>query len=67
MASRSTRNKVRWQAKKILDNIDRIYGHLKYIDELAEHRSPYIDENIPKLVALFSGIEEIVKQFYEGL
>jgi len=67
MASRSTRNKVRWQAKKILDNINRIYEHLKYIDELAQGQSEYINENLPRLVKLFDGVESIITQFYEGL
>lgn len=67
MASRSTRNKVRWQAQKAIDHAEKILEHLKYLDELAEDRSDYICVALPVVVVGVTRLKESLEVFKDGL
>ncbi|NVM22326.1 MAG: hypothetical protein HWN68_11170 [Desulfobacterales bacterium] len=64
---RSTRNKMRFQMEKVINNIDRIFGHLQYLDELAGGASPFINEQLPLLTAAFEEMKKGCKKFRESL
>ncbi len=67
MTTRSTRNKIRFQAEKAYADIDRALGHLKYLDELQEGRSGYIERYLPRLVELIMELMVVMTQFRDGL
>lgn len=67
MTNRSTRNKLRFQCGKILNDLDRAQGHLKYLDDLAEGESAYINQQLPNLVSLVENMKVIIIAFREGL
>lgn len=67
MAQRSTRNRIRWQAKKAAEKISQAIVHLQYLDELAFGQSPFINQNLPNLVVLLSEVEKLMIDFREGL
>ena len=67
MAQRSTRNKLRWQAKKCIDQLDRIMNHLKVIDEMAQGESKYITETAPRLVVIIQAVRVTFVNFRDGL
>jgi len=50
MTARSTRNKIRYQAKMCVDKLERIQQHLKSIDEMSEGSSEAITEQLPALI-----------------
>lgn len=67
MANRSTRNKLRWQAQKTAESLDRALEHLKYLDELAAGQSSYVNESLPLLVTGVTKVQEAVNIFREHL
>jgi len=67
MANRSTRNKLRWQAQKAIECLDRSLEHLKYLDDLAEERSPQINEALPLLVMGVTKVKEALSFFKDTL
>jgi len=67
MTSRPTRNKLRHQAQKIVDSLVKCQGHLQFIDDLAEGRSGYINDNLPTLTFLLEEMIKTAKVFREGL
>ena len=67
MGSRSLRNKIRWQAEKVLGHVDSMFEHWRYLDELADNQSPFISETLPILLAALSEYKEAVKKFRESL
>lgn len=67
MAERTTRNKIRWQTKKILDKIEDIYEHLRYIDDLGGRQSEIINANLPELVQLTESFERVIRSFRDLL
>lgn len=67
MASRSTRNKIRFQAKSALDDCKRAQTHLVYVGALADERSDYINGHLPELIAALEFLIETVDKFNEGL
>lgn len=67
MASRSTRNKIRWQSDKAITNVVKIQDHLKYIDELAQGKSEYITTYLPSLVSAMEMAKKVLEKFREGL
>lgn len=64
---RSTRNKMRFQMDKVIDHLNRTFKHFQYLEELAEGRSPFIDGNLPIVVAAVSELREGIKRFRESL
>ena len=67
MTSRSTRNKLRFQCTKVLNDLQRAQAHMKYLDDLADKESAYINQNLPNLVGLVENMCAIVIAFREGL
>jgi len=67
MAGRSTRNKVKYQADKCVSKLERIQGHLKNIDDLAQDQSGTISATIPSLVAATEALQEFFIAFRNSL
>ncbi len=67
MTSRTIRNKLRYQAVMIQKDLVKCQGHLQLIDELAEGRSNYINEQLPTLTFLLEEIIKTIRLFREGL
>ena len=67
MASRSTRNRIKHQATKAMDNIEMILIHLKNIDDFAADRSAWITKNMPALVSMTLEYQKFIKRFNAGL
>lgn len=67
MAQRSTRNKIKWQAKKIQAQLDRCLIHLQSIDELAEEQSEVITKWVPPLYLSIEQMKKFVATFQSQL
>jgi len=67
MAARNTRNKLKFQAERIIERLVDCQGHLKFMDDLAEGQSEYLNQQIPILTTIFDGMINTVKIFREGL
>lgn len=67
MSHRSLRNKIRWQARKVLDDIDSISEHLLYLDQLANGQSDYINETLPVIVAAVLEMRKAIDAFESNL
>jgi len=67
VTSRSIRNKLRWQAEKIESNLLKAQGHLQFIDDLAEGKSNYIDDNLPVLTIFLEEMIKTIRAFRQGL
>jgi len=67
MANRSTRNKLRFQADKVLTATKRVFEHLQYLDELAEGKSEYITKYLTFFASSLAEWETGFQRFKEGL
>ncbi|GAJ18764.1 unnamed protein product [marine sediment metagenome] len=67
MTARTTRNKLRHQAEKVMNDLDRATAHLKYLDDLSGGESDYIQDSMPILVYHIGLMKDIIKRFREGL
>jgi len=67
MTARSTRNKMRWQAEKVMKNVDMAQGHLQLLTALTMGQSEDIEGKVANLVTLFEMMYQTVKTFREGL
>jgi len=67
MASRSTRNKVRFQGFSALADLKRAETHLTQLAGLADDRSDYIESNLPQIMAALSMVIATLDKFTEGL
>lgn len=67
MGGRSTRNKLRWQAEKVLSHVDKAFEHFHFLDELAQQQSPYINETLPLLLFALQEYRKAVERFRESL
>jgi len=67
MTARSTRNKMKWQAEKVMNDLDRAVGHLKYLTEMSEGQSDYIINHVPRMVVSIEMMKQVIKAFREGL
>lgn len=67
MTARSTRNKMRLQAEKVMNDLDRCLGHLKYLTELSGGKSDYIEGYIGTLVMYLELMKKTMQRFREGL
>lgn len=67
MASRSTRNKIIFQGKKIKTSFRKLYEHSQYLDELANGESETINSQLPALVKLTKITEEYWDDFLSAL
>jgi len=67
MASRSTRNKIRFQAASAMDDLKAAQVHLTQLGALADDNSPYIDDNLPVIMVSLESVRIVLDQFTEGL
>jgi len=67
MTARHTRNKLKFQAERIMQKLTECQGHLKYMDELADEQSDYLNKQLPILTIILDGMVQTVKLFREGL
>jgi len=67
MAGRSKRTKVKFQADKAIAKCYDIQTHLRYIDEIAEGESEYINNVIPILVSGTEMLKEALGKLRDGL
>ena len=67
MTSRSTRNKIRFQARSALDDLRRAQDHLGELTALSADTSPYIDDNLPVIMLALSAVIDTLDKFNEGL
>ncbi|MBD3425705.1 MAG: hypothetical protein GF409_00580 [Candidatus Omnitrophica bacterium] len=67
MASRTTRNKIRFQAKSAFEDMVRVQDHLAGIAALADDRSPHIDNNLPQIILAQETVMQAFEKFMEGL
>ncbi|GAH37803.1 unnamed protein product [marine sediment metagenome] len=67
MATRSTRNRIRFQAEKAIQNIERAMQNLAQLDGMADGNSPYIGENLPQIIVMMAGCQQVLVQFRDKL
>lgn len=67
LAPRSTRNKIRFQAKKASEDIDRAVGHLLQLNSIADGRHPICNDYMPIIVTLIEEMQKIITRFREQL
>lgn len=67
MAKRSTRNKMRFQAKKAIEDIDRAMEHLAKLDILQADRSPHVNNTLPSIVAGAETLKVLITRFRDTL
>ena len=67
MAKRSTRNKIKWQGRKAVETLSYCLQHLQYMQELADGRSEYINENLPLVLSAFDSFKDVLQAFRQGL
>jgi len=67
MAARSTRNKIRFQARSAMDDLKAAQVHLTQLGALANDQSPYIDEHLPVIMVALESVRTVLDKFSEGL
>lgn len=67
MAARTTRRKIKDVAGRINADLINVLEHMKYLSELADEQSEYINENLPGLVLMIQGTAEVMERFTNGL
>lgn len=67
MASRSTRNKVRWQCRSALEDLASAQTHLVRLAAIADEHSDHINDHIPELIACLEMFIKAVEKFNESL
>jgi len=67
MAARTTRRKIQDQGIKVAQDFARIIDHLKFLDDLAEGQSEYINNNLPQLFCMIEGCMHVTEKFIDGL
>lgn len=67
MASRSTRNKIRYQAEKAINHVDIATENLAKMDAMANERSPFINDNLPPIIAMLELLKKTIEQLRERM
>ncbi len=67
VASRSTRNKIRFQAKSARDDLRHAMDHMIELAALADDNSGYINETLPPIITTLELVIKTYDQFKEGL
>ena len=67
MTERSTRNKIRWQIKKAASQVDRIFEHLQYAEDLAAGQHPDLSEALPVLVLAGHEYQQALIDFRDSI
>ena len=64
---RSDRNKVRFNVEQAINDLERAEEHLARLDIIADGRSTFIDEQLPRLVLLLDGVKQVLVKFRSQL
>ena len=67
MASRTTRNKIRFQSLSAMQDLKAAEKHLTQLGALADDNSPYIDEYLPVIMVGLASVMKVLGKFDEGL
>lgn len=67
MTARSTRNRLRWQIGRAINDVNRCQSHLKQIDEMGEGQSAHINKFLPNIVEVSEMLVKVLEAFREGL
>ena len=67
MAKRSTRQKIKDHAGRMLQNSERMLENLQALTEEAAGRSDYITENAPIMVQVINEVQAVILRFRDGL
>ncbi len=67
MSGKTTRHRIKYQVNQALNNIEKIYEHLRVIELEADGRSPIIDNDLPLVVQGLKMFEDVLFEFYEKL
>ena len=67
MASRTTRNKLRFQSLSAMQDLKAAEKHLTQLGALANDQSPYIDEHLPTIMVGLATVILVLEKFDEGL
>jgi len=67
MTKRTTRNKIRWQARSAFEDMVRVQQHLAGIAALGDEGSSYISDNLPQIMAAQEVVKDAFETFMEGL
>ena len=67
MVSRSTRNKVRFQAFSAYRDLRKAENHLAQLAALGDERSTFINDNLPEIMTALRFVIEALDKFNEGL
>lgn len=67
MTQRSTRNKIRHHAKQAIDGMDKVMKSLQMLDEVAEKKSPFINDNMEALVLGADAYKKLLTAFRDML
>ncbi len=67
MATRSTRNKIKFQVDGAFNNLYEAQKHLTNIASLADERSDYIDKFLPPIMVSLETMLDVMDRFREGI
>ena len=67
MANRSTRQKIRDHAGRMIQETERMFEHIQNMVELSDGRSEYIAENATMLVHIVTEVQGVFLRFRDGL
>ena len=67
MTHRSTRNKLRWQATKMTESIDKYLMHARMIDDLSGGQSPVVNATLLVLTNFALELQKVTERFRESL
>ena len=67
MAKRSTRQKIKYHGSKLSEHIDRVQAELQVIDSLADGRSDWITNELPKVLEMSELFREVCLRFTDRL
>jgi hypothetical protein len=67
MASRSTRNKIRFQLEQVIKKLEGIQVHFKYADDLALEQHPRLNAALPPLVGTVEELKTVVSVLRDSI
>lgn len=65
--ARKTRDQIKDKRRQLLNALDRAMENLRAIDDLADHRSEYIDEIMPYAMVLLDRCKDGMKDILSKL
>ena len=67
MAQRTTRNKIQYRARKLDDHLDRMIEEVACIADLADGKSPFLEDACPMMIASIEEFRDMVHHFFKNL